>query len=137
MGAAPGLFARPGTLTALTTFILIVGVVYQVVLRQTWSPVGLQRLVDELLHTVIPPLVLLYWVLFAGRREASWRACGPWLLYPLAYLALVLIRGAWSGFYRSWRACGPWLLYPLAYLALVLIRGAWSGFYPYPWRSPI
>jgi hypothetical protein len=44
------------------TLILIVGLVYQVVLG-IWNPTGLQYIVDELLHTVIPLFMLGYWFL--------------------------------------------------------------------------
>jgi hypothetical protein len=49
-----------GTSTALTAFILIVGLVYQLVLRNMEST-GLQYIVDELLHSVIPLFMLGYW----------------------------------------------------------------------------
>src|SRR5687767_3103138 len=48
-----GKFAsRYTTLTAVTTYILIVGIVYNIILRPLWNPQGLQKPVDELLHTV-------------------------------------------------------------------------------------
>lgn len=53
-----------GALTAITAFILIVGLVYQIALRGVWQPTGLQRIVDELLHTIIPLYVCIY--LFIG-----------------------------------------------------------------------
>lgn len=49
------------TLTAVTVYITIVGLVYQVLLRHLWQPTGLQFIVDELLHTIIPLAVILYW----------------------------------------------------------------------------
>src|SRR5690554_4316116 len=45
-------------LTAITVYISIVGLVYQVLLRHIWSPTGLQT-VDELLHSVVPVLVVI------------------------------------------------------------------------------
>lgn len=55
------LLLTDGTITAITVFILIVGSVYQIVLRSIWEPTGLQFIVDELLHTVIPLYMLGYW----------------------------------------------------------------------------
>ena len=43
-----------GSITAITALILIVGSVYQLVLRSIWEPTGLQLIVDELLHTITP-----------------------------------------------------------------------------------
>ena len=90
---------RPGALTAVTAFILIVGIVYQVVLRWTWSPTGWQWVVDELLHSVVPIYALIYFVLFVGREDLRFRSVLPWMAYPLVYFALVLLRGSVSGFY--------------------------------------
>src|SRR5688572_21115628 len=42
---------RPGTLTAITVYITIVGLVYQIILRPLWDPKGTQMIVDELLHS--------------------------------------------------------------------------------------
>jgi hypothetical protein len=54
---------KPGTLTAVAVYIFIVGIVYQVLLRHLWQPRGSQLVVDELLHSVIPLLTLLFWLL--------------------------------------------------------------------------
>ena len=90
---------RPGAVTAVTAFILIVGIVYQVVLRWTWSPTGWNWVVDELLHSVVPTYALIYYVLFSDRADHGFRRVAPWLAYPFVYFALVLLRGAGSGFY--------------------------------------
>jgi len=79
--------------TALAVYITIVGLIYNLVLRQLWSPQGWQRLVDELLHTVVPLFFIGYWLLFF-RRRLPWKSAFPWLIYPLAYLAFILVRGA-------------------------------------------
>lgn len=86
-------------LTAVTVYIAVVGLVYQVVLRQIWNPTGLQRLVDELLHSVIPVLAVVYWISFENKSSLKWNMIPKWLIYPLVYLVYVLIRGEASGFY--------------------------------------
>ena len=53
-------FSKITTLTAITVYILIVGIVYNVILRFLWKPEGLQKVIDELLHTVIPILCLIF-----------------------------------------------------------------------------
>ncbi|NSL90067.1 Pr6Pr family membrane protein [Chitinophaga sp. Mgbs1] len=92
-------FSKPATLTAITVYITIVGLIYNIILRSLWSPQGLQYIVDELLHTVIPAMFILYWGLTAAKTPLPWNSCWPWLIYPLAYIVWVLIRGAFSGFY--------------------------------------
>ncbi len=91
--------AKAGTLTAVTVYISIVGLVYQVLLRHLWAPTGMQKIVDELLHSVIPVLTILYWYLYENRKAVSYKQTGRWLLYPLFYLLYILVRGHFSGFY--------------------------------------
>lgn len=92
-------FSNSKRSTAIAVYILIVGLVYNVILRFLWHPQGLQMIVDELLHSVIPSLFLAYWLLFVKKDTLEWRNFLPWLWYPMAYLAGVLIRGSFSGFY--------------------------------------
>src|SRR5678810_680393 len=47
-------FTNASTVTAITTYIIIVGITYNVFLRSAWDPQGLKKLADELLHSVIP-----------------------------------------------------------------------------------
>lgn len=92
-------FSRAGTQTAFTVYILVVGLIYNAVLRWLWQPQGLQWVVDELLHSVIPVLSLVYWGFYTAKRRLEWKQCWPWLLYPLFYFVYILVRGASSGFY--------------------------------------
>lgn len=86
-------------LTAITTFILIVGLVYQVVLRWIWQPTGFQMVVDELLHSVMPVYMLVYWFLYVNASNLKPRNLFAWLLYPVMYFVVIIIRGHFSGFY--------------------------------------
>jgi hypothetical protein len=94
-----GVWNRPGTLTAITVYIIVVGVVYQIVLRPIWDPQGLAKLVDELLHSVNPLLVLGFWWFYEEKSKVSWSQIPFWLIYPFFYLLYILIRGHYSGFY--------------------------------------
>lgn len=91
-------FSSRFTQAAIAVYIAVVGLVYNTILRFIWEPQGLQRLVDELLHLIIPILFVVYWWVFVP-KNFSWRDFFPWLIYPLAYLIVVLIRGTFSGFY--------------------------------------
>ncbi len=92
-------FSHPSTITAVTVYILIVGLVYNLVLRSLWSPQGLQLLVDNLLHSLTPLLALIYWFIYVSTKEISWKQIALWLLYPFLYLIYVMIRGSFSNFY--------------------------------------
>jgi hypothetical protein len=90
---------RPATITALTVYITVVGITYQFLLRHIWDPQGLQRVVDELLHSVIPLLFVVYWVLYENKRQLKWRFMLFWLVYPIIYAIYTVIHGYFSGFY--------------------------------------
>ena len=92
-------FSRPSTITAITVYITIVGIVYNVVLRSLWTPTGLQMIVDELLHTVIPALVIIYWLIFVPIEELKWKNAFPWLIYPIIYMIYAFALGAITKFY--------------------------------------
>ena len=85
--------------TAITVYIVVVGLVYNIILRQLWNPQGWQYLVDLLLHTVIPVLTLLYWIFLVKDKSLDYSTAFWWLLYPLLYCVYVLFRGAASNFY--------------------------------------
>lgn len=92
-------FTRPGVQTAITVYIIVVGLIYNLVLRFLWSPQGMQRFTDELLHTIIPVSAVVYWVKYVRKDGLVYRNCFLWLLFPFAYILFVALRGAASGFY--------------------------------------
>lgn len=93
------LIVKPGTLTAVTIYITMVGLVYQVALRHIWQPKGMQLIVNELLHSVIPVVVIIFWYLYETTRPIKYGQIAKWAIYPILYLAYILIRGSFSNFY--------------------------------------
>jgi hypothetical protein len=91
--------SRPSVQAAAAVYIAIVGMVYQLLLRQLWNPQGAQWVADVLLHSMIPLGYVLYWLLFAPRAGLSWKDAATWLTYPAVYLVYILARGAMSGLY--------------------------------------
>lgn len=92
-------FSQQKTLTAITVYISIVAIVYNLILRSTWNPQGLHRVVDELLHVITPIIFILYWFLFAPKAALQLKNIFPWLIYPLVYLLYILLRGAFAKYY--------------------------------------
>ena len=90
---------KSGILTALTASIFMVGIVYQIVLRGLWQPAGMQLVVDELLHSVNPILVIIFWYLYENHSMVRYSQIKFWLIYPLSYLIYILVRGSFSNFY--------------------------------------
>ena len=98
--SAPGRFFRkPPVLTAVVVYIVFVGIAYNTLLRHLWTPYGYRALLDELLHTVVPLLCTLYWLLFVPRFQLLLRDCLFWLIYPVGYLLVTLWRGSETDFY--------------------------------------
>jgi hypothetical protein len=113
------LFSSPGSLTAITGYITIVGLIYQIALRHLWQPEGQQWVVDELLHTVIPIAVIFFWYFNESSFPIRFQQIGAWLIYPLAYFIVILIRGGFSDFYPY-----PFVNTAALGLTRVLINGA-------------
>lgn len=90
---------KDSALTAITALILLVGLVYQFILRSMWQPHGFQMIIDEMLHSVIPLFVFLYWIFYAKHPDIKFKNLLIWLLYPFIYFVMVMIRGKFSGFY--------------------------------------
>ncbi|WP_055129410.1 Pr6Pr family membrane protein [Pseudomonas mediterranea] len=100
--AARRWFLRPAVSSGIAVSIALVGLAYNLLLRHLWQPEGWQFVADELLHDVMPLLFIAYW----------------WQCVP-------------KGTLRLWHI-GPWMIYPVAYFAYVLLRGSFLGAYPYP-----
>lgn len=92
-------FAKNTTATALAVYITIVGLVYNAVLRFLWAPTGWQKLVDEMLHTIIPIYFIVYWFLIVPKGGLKWKSIWAWMIFPLLYLIYSLVRGAVVGWY--------------------------------------
>jgi len=94
-----GFFFRPSVETAITLYITIVGLVYTLVLRQLWSPKGLQAVVDDILHTIVPVMVLFHWWKWVATRRLKYGNIPLWLIYPAVYALIILIRGHFASWY--------------------------------------
>jgi hypothetical protein len=92
-------FARPSMQTAITMYLVIVSLGYNLLLRHLWQPTGVQFWIDELLHDVIPLLYLVYWLSFVLKGKLNFLHPLSWLIYPLLYLFFILMRGNLDGFY--------------------------------------
>lgn len=79
--------------------ITITGVVYHVALARILDLDGVHQLGDQLVHTVVPLLTVLGWLIFGPRGQTSARVAGLSALFPFCWLAFTLIRGAVIGWY--------------------------------------
>ena len=91
--------AKPATVNAVTLYIIVVGLVYNLVLRSLYHPQGWGKVADEVVHSVVPLLYVVYWLTFAAKGSIQWKHAISWLIYPLLYLIYTLVHGAVSGYY--------------------------------------
>ena len=74
--------------------IAVTGIVYHVALSGLLTLAGLHQLANQLVHTVVPVLAVVGWLLAGPRGQATAKAAWLSPIYPLAWLAFTLIRGA-------------------------------------------
>ncbi|HEY3163696.1 MAG TPA: Pr6Pr family membrane protein [Candidatus Limnocylindrales bacterium] len=84
-GAAAGYLS----VTFLVVIFLLSGVDVQ--LQLVW--------VDIALHKIFPIIVVLDWILEPPQTRLAIRDAGIWLVYPIAWTVLTIIRGAIDGWY--------------------------------------
>lgn len=91
--------AAPSLLAGVALAILLVGVVYNLLLRDLLDLSGGARIADVLLHQAAPALGVIFWLAYAPK--GALRPLDPviWAIYPLAYFAYALARGAAEGVY--------------------------------------
>lgn len=79
--------------------IVAVALVYHALLAGSTSYQGIDMLVDDMLHTVIPLAFAAHWLLLEPKDRIGFRDLPLWLCYPAVYCVYALIRGAATGRY--------------------------------------
>ncbi|MGW4369998.1 Pr6Pr family membrane protein [Nocardia takedensis] len=77
---------------AVTLYLLITGVVYAVLLANL-DVMLTDRWINDVLHRILPIVLLADWVLSPVALGVTARLIGGWLIYPLVYGVYTLIRG--------------------------------------------
>jgi hypothetical protein len=94
----------PSSLTvarlAVLAYAVVTAVVYNVLLRgipdegfvtTPWP--------GEIMHVWIPIFIVVDWLLAPGRGAVQWKALGVVVVYPLAWVAATIVRGALTNWY--------------------------------------
>ena len=94
---------------ATLAYAIVTAGVYNLLLRDDSPSEGFQALgwPSEVMHVWMPLLIVLDWLVSPGRPALPWRRLGVVMIYPVAWLAYSLLRGAVS-----------------------------NGIYPYPFLDP-
>ena len=86
-------FARPVVATSTVVYITVTGLVYYFLLAALYDLEGWTKQFDHILHYVVPPAYVLFWLAFV-RKGTLHVGSIPWMLIaPLAYGVYTLARG--------------------------------------------
>lgn len=78
----------------VTTYIATTGVVYNLLLRGIELPQGTTvPWTNEVLHVVVPIVMLVDWIFAPGRRRLGFGVVGIAVIYPIVWAAYTMIRG--------------------------------------------
>jgi hypothetical protein len=77
--------------------IAVTGLVHFFLLRPLLDLHGADWIADKLLHMVVPVLALAAWAWVGPRPRVAWREAAYALLWPVVWLAAVLVMGEVSG----------------------------------------
>lgn len=90
------LLRRVLRLTSLVA-IAVTGVVYHSVLARLVELSGWGFVTDLAVHTVVPVLAVLGWVLFGPRGRTTWTVVALSAVFPVLWLTVTLVRGPLVG----------------------------------------
>ncbi|HWI31165.1 MAG TPA: Pr6Pr family membrane protein [Microbacterium sp.] len=102
LAALAGFMGRPQTPLLMfaracaTTYIVIVGIVYNLLLAGMEGGITLEW-ANWVLHVAFPIYCALDWVLFSDRTALAWKRLWVVLIYPVVWTIVVIIRGATDG----------------------------------------
>jgi len=75
---------RPSVRTVIVAYIIVVGLVYHLMLRNLYNPQGWRLACVIILHYVIPPLFIIDWLAFVQKRHLSWKILFGALALPVS-----------------------------------------------------
>lgn len=83
--------------TCVTTYMVVTGIVYNLLLRGVELPQGATlEWSNEILHVAVPILLLLDWLFAPGRRPVEWKTIGIVIIYPLVWVVYTMVRGPFT-----------------------------------------
>ncbi|WP_370228358.1 Pr6Pr family membrane protein [Cognatishimia sp.] len=86
-----------GWMTAVTSWIVMVGIVYHALLAADHNPTGIRAVINEIQHTAVPIATLVFWAMFSPKAGLSFKAPLVWVACPLGYSVYAMIRGLFDG----------------------------------------
>lgn len=86
-----------GWTTALTSWIVMVGIVYHALLAADHNPTGIRAVINEIQHTAVPIATLVFWVVFSPKAGLGYMQPLAWIICPLGYSIYAMVRGLFDG----------------------------------------
>jgi hypothetical protein len=97
--SAPPAF-RPAVQGAVLLYILVTGIVYQLLLSGGIESGGYDLVVLNINHGLTPLLFLADWMVSQRRGDYRWAQLPLWLIYPVAYGIFASVEGSITGSFR-------------------------------------
>lgn len=122
-------FDRPMVRGAALLYAGAAALAYYLLFRSLWALHGPQRVADILLHYVTPALFALDWLFFARKGGLRMPSVLAWLVPPLIFAGISLVRGHYTGVYShpfidvNVLGLQRVLLHMLGFLGLFLLGG--------------
>ena len=86
-----------GLRAGATTYMVVTGIVYNLLLRGIELPQGTTvPWSNEVLHVVMPLWMLVDWLFVSGRRPLEWKAIWGVIVFPIVWVVYTLIRGPFT-----------------------------------------
>jgi hypothetical protein len=79
--------------------IIVTAIVFHALLAGLVGVSGWSSVSNQLVHTVVPALAVLGWLVFGPRGLVSWRVVAWSVVYPLLWVLFTLVRGAVTHWY--------------------------------------
>lgn len=89
----------PPVAMATAVYITVTGLTFYFILSRLYDLEGWTRHLDHLLHYVMPPAYVVFWLAFVRKGTLRLRHVVWMLAPPLIYAGWTVVHGAFSGFY--------------------------------------
>jgi hypothetical protein len=90
---------RSKHISAVAIFIIMAGIIFNLVLRQSAQSGSLNNIANILLHDVNPMLFLIFWWFYTPNVLLKIKDIFKWLTFPVLYFFYLLIRGHFLNHY--------------------------------------
>lgn len=92
-------FSSNGVQAMVVVYSFMIFMIYDLVLHDLWVAEGIQFVLNYLLHNAIPLAYIVWWFNYGQRDKLKYWYSLTWLIAPIVYMTITLVRGWYTGFY--------------------------------------